>query len=350
MGADGRFPPRAPGDRIRRAARLGPEWEDRVMRIATLRRTSSRSFETRHLDANATLRLPGGDGVVVRAEAGTTVVTQEGDHEDHLLQAGDELVLRDRGRAVAWALTGATLSVCEGRPLCLVPPWFGREDPSEDPEELGRDAGAALAHELKNPLSGMKALAQLGLRNPEEHASHARLALIERELGRMREILERYLASRRAAEQVKPARVELGALVADTLQVLSARAADARVRLVARGDATIEADPRRLRDALLNLVVNAIEATPAGGEVAVDVRPRAGQAEIVVRDTGRGMAPETLSRVGTPFFTTREDGTGLGVVLARSVIAGHGGSLRFESVPGKGTTVRATLPLRARAA
>ena len=66
--------------------------------------------------------------------------------------------------------------------------------------------------------------------------------------------------------------------------------------------------------------------------------------EIVVRDTGRGMAAETLRRIGTPFFTTRDDGTGLGVVLARSVIAQHGGSLRYESEPGKGTRVSVTLP------
>jgi two-component system sensor histidine kinase HydH len=104
------------------------------------------------------------------------------------------------------------------------------------------------------------------------------------------------------------------------------------------------------KEALLNLVSNAIEATPPGGEVVVEVRSCAGQAEIVVRDTGRGMPPETLRRLGTPFFTTREDGIGLGVLLARSVIALHGGSLFYESEPGRGTTVRATLPSRTRAA
>jgi two-component system sensor histidine kinase HydH len=126
--------------------------------------------------------------------------------------------------------------------------------------------------------------------------------------------------------------------------VLSARADGARVRLYAEGDATLEADPRRLKEALLNLVVNAIEATPPGGEVAVEVRPAGEGAEIVIRDTGRGMAAETLRRIGTPFFTTREEGTGLGVVLARSVIAQHGGSLRYDSEPGKGTQVRVELP------
>ncbi len=64
----------------------------------------------------------------------------------------------------------------------------------------------------------------------------------------------------------------------------------------------------------------------------------------MVRDTGRGMPAETLRRIGTPFFTTRDDGTGLGVVLARSVILQHGGTLRYESEPGEGTSVRVSLP------
>ena len=76
----------------------------------------------------------------------------------------------------------------------------------------------------------------------------------------------------------------------------------------------------------------------------MDVRPSNDDIEIVIRDTGRGMPAETLRRIGTPFFTTRDDGTGLGVVLARSVIAQHGGSLRYDSEPGSGTRVRVTLP------
>jgi len=221
-------------------------------------------------------------------------------------------------------------------------------------EELAQDAltrarsleqvGAKVAHELKNPLTGVKALVQLGLRNPAEAASRERLEVVEREVTRMQEILQNYLSFTRPLQAVSPSRVELGSLVSDALHVLSARADEARVRLFGRGDATVDADPRRLKEALLNLVANAIEATPPGGEVTVEVGASGDGAEIVVRDTGRGMPASTLSRIGTPFFTTREEGTGLGVVLARSVIAQHGGSLRYESEPGKGTRVRVALP------
>lgn len=210
--------------------------------------------------------------------------------------------------------------------------------------------GVAMAHQLKNPLSAVKALVQLGMRNPAESPSHERLAVIAGEIARMQEILEDFLASSRSPRPPARRRVDLGALVSDTLLVLSARADGARVRVRSRGGASVEGDPRRLKQALLNLVVNGIEATPPGGEVLVEVRPGDRQIEIAVRDTGRGMSPETLRRIGRPFFTMRQGGTGLGVALARSVIAQHGGSLRYESAPGKGTTARATLPARARAA
>jgi signal transduction histidine kinase len=218
-----------------------------------------------------------------------------------------------------------------------------------DPWHL-EQMGAKVAHELKNPLSAMKALVQLGLRNPVEGPSHQRLALLEREVTRMQEILQSYLSSCRLPEVMATARVHLGPLVSETLLVLSARADAAGVRLSSRGDAFVEGDPRSLEEALLNLVANGIEATPPGGEVVVEVRPDSDRIEILVRDTGCGISPETLSRLGTPFFTTREEGSGLGVALARSTIALHGGSLSYESEPGKGTTVRARLPSRTRAA
>ncbi len=298
------------------------------------------------LEENEALPIPcRRPGATVRVHRGTVLVTQEGDREDHVLEPGDELALRPGGRAVAWAFTEATLSMAppaagsRGARLAR-----GRAVPGSD------EMGVKVAHELKNALTGVKALLQLGLRNAAESAAHPRLALAEREVARMQRLLDGYLSASRPLDEVARAPVALGPLVAETLLLVAKQASDARVRLGARGDAAVEADPRRLREALLNLVANAIEATPPGGDVAVEVRPSAGGAEIVVRDTGRGMRPETLRRLGTPFFTTRQEGTGLGVALARSAIARHGGSLRYESQPGKGTTVTATLPGRERAA
>ena len=108
---------------------------------------------------------------------------------------------------------------------------------------------------------------------------------------------------------------------------------------------TLRADARLLKEAIVNVVCNAIEATPRGGNVSVTYRFSDGGARIVVRDTGRGMTKETASRVGTPFFTTREGGTGLGVVIAKTAIVQHGGTLAYQSTPGVGTIVTIALPV-----
>jgi len=206
--------------------------------------------------------------------------------------------------------------------------------------------GAKVAHELKNPLAAIKALVQLSARNAPATLSQERLQVVEKEVSRMQDILADYLSFTRPLQEVRPEQIELGSLVSEALSVLSARADDARVTLSSRGEATVEADPRRIREAVLNLVANAIEASQHGGDVTVEVLGRGESAEIVVRDSGSGMPPEALKRLGTPFFTTRDDGTGLGVVLARSVVAQHGGSLRYDSELGRGTTASISLPTR----
>jgi signal transduction histidine kinase len=137
----------------------------------------------------------------------------------------------------------------------------------------------------------------------------------------------------------------LGALTDEVLSLMDARAASAGVTLRRRGDAIIEADERRLKDALFNLVGNAVEATPQGGKVEIEIDEVERAARIAVRDSGRGMSPEVLDRIGTPFFTTRDEGTGLGVVVARATFTQHGGSLVYSSEPGRGTTAVGTLPL-----
>jgi two-component system, NtrC family, sensor histidine kinase HydH len=230
-----------------------------------------------------------------------------------------------------------------------------RDDLARAREEMASEAlararcleqvGTKVAHELKNPLSAVKALVQLLVRDATEAAPQERLQVIEKEIARMQEILGEYLSFTRPLQEVRPQEVDLGPLVADALLVLSPHADQRRVRLNSQGVAIVEADPRRLKEALMNLVANAIEATPPGGEVDVEVRRGSDAAEIVVRDAGSGMAPDTLSRLGTPFFTTREEGTGLGIVLARSVVAQHGGSLLYESAPGKGTIATMKLPI-----
>lgn len=205
--------------------------------------------------------------------------------------------------------------------------------------------GSKVAHELKNPLSAVKGLVQLLERNTDDTRSRERLHVIGEEVMRMEVILRDYLSFSRPLEDLRHERVDIGEIVDDVLAVLEARAEQAHVKLEHRGTgATLQADPRRLKEAFLNLISNAIEATPSGGTVAVDVNERGSVAEVTIQDSGRGIPKELISKVGTPFFTTREGGTGLGVVLARTVVQHHGGDFSLESEVGRGTTVTLKLP------
>jgi signal transduction histidine kinase len=229
-----------------------------------------------------------------------------------------------------------------------------REERLSDAEaQLRRlqSVGAKVAHELKNPLASIKGLCQLVARTPESERTQERLAVVASEISRMETILHEYLSFSRPLEDLRPESLDVSAIARDVLDVLAGRADQAGVALTLDG-ATCAAhgDSRRLKEALLNLVANAIEATPSGGSVALRLRNGGPSAVLEIRDTGRGIAPEDLERIGTPFFTTRPSGTGLGVVLAQGVIQQHGGTLRYSSLIGQGTTATITLPVRPLAA
>jgi signal transduction histidine kinase len=109
----------------------------------------------------------------------------------------------------------------------------------------------------------------------------------------------------------------------------------------------IPADPRELRKAFLNLMLNALEAIGARGRLTVSTlySPETRTVTVAIEDTGPGMSDETLARVFDLFFTTKPEGTGLGMAIARSVIDRHAGELTLQSAPGHGTRVRVRLPV-----
>jgi signal transduction histidine kinase len=207
--------------------------------------------------------------------------------------------------------------------------------------------GAQLSHELKNPLSAIKTLVQVSARTAQDPATRERLDVIEGEVLRMQQVLQDYLSFSRPLEKLHPVQVDLGAVTDEVLALVGGRASEAGLTVRRLGDAQVQADRRRIQDALLNLLVNAIEASSPGGRIDVELAQVDGAVRVRVRDSGRGMPPEVLARIGTPFFTTREEGTGLGVALARAAFVQHGGGLEYASAPGEGTTATATLPSRA---
>jgi signal transduction histidine kinase len=211
--------------------------------------------------------------------------------------------------------------------------------------ELGT-LGARLAHELRNPLAALKGLLQLEARHAEGERAQRRFAVMETETARLEAILAEYLDFTCAPSEPQPQPCRARALVREVLAVLEGRAQAAGVELGEEGDEVMLAvDGRLVKQALFNLLANGLDATPAGGRVQARVRRTAEGAAIEIADTGRGMDEQALGRVGTPFFSTRPAGTGLGVVIARRVARQHGGDLRFASQPGAGTTATLVLPV-----
>jgi signal transduction histidine kinase len=208
--------------------------------------------------------------------------------------------------------------------------------------------GARVAHDLRTPLATLVGLLEqerkAAQQNNDERA-RKRLEVMSKELARMDGILTEYLSFSRPLEALATAPADLGSLVDNVLALLDERARAAGVKLARTGPGiTISCDGRRLSEALLNLTSNALEATPRGGSVEVVVQPAPDGGRIKVCDSGVGMGSAVLEKVGTPFFTTREGGTGLGVALARAAISSHGGTLTFHSRPGAGTTAEIVIP------
>jgi signal transduction histidine kinase len=203
-----------------------------------------------------------------------------------------------------------------------------------------------LAHELKNPLAAIRSLTQLELAKVTDDKTKRRLDVMLAETERISAILREYLDRARPVEDVQIEELQLDDLMTEIATLVAGRAEAAGVDLTVSGaGGRLCGDARLLKEALVNITSNAIEATPRGGFVDVTYHLGTAGASITVRDSGKGMSKDVSARVGTPFFTTREGGTGLGVVIAKTAIAQHGGRLDYSSAPGIGTVATVSLPV-----
>lgn len=216
---------------------------------------------------------------------------------------------------------------------------------------LGR-LTAGIAHEVKNPLNAMSIHLEL-LRtkiraaDPGQTAALEHVNIIESEVRRLDEVVQGFLKFTRPDDlRLQPVRV--GALMQEILPVVRPEAERRGVTIdVACPDTTsaVNADESMLRQALLNLAINACQAMPDGGtlRLACADAPR-GRVEIRVTDTGVGISQEHLGRIFDLYFTTKEHGTGLGLSMVYRIVQMHDGEIDVESTPGRGTTFRVLLP------
>jgi signal transduction histidine kinase len=205
--------------------------------------------------------------------------------------------------------------------------------------------GARVGHELKNPLTALKGLLPLLQRDALDERSRARFDVVAQEVARMEETVRGYLSFSRPLDDLQLEEIDLARVAVDVFAVLEGRAKAAGAHLVIDAGATpIEGDAHRLRDTLLNLVSNSLDAIDRGGAVRVSMRSDADGVLVTVDDEGKGMPDDVLARLGRPFFSTKGQGTGLGIVLARATVEQHGGTLSFASEVGRGTTATIRLP------
>ena len=222
---------------------------------------------------------------------------------------------------------------------------------------------AGLAHEIRNPLVAMRTFAQLLPERWQDEEfrrefTHVAVAEVDRIEALVRELLHVIHESVRDTDHTPSghetakttALASLAATAEMLLPLLRLQALRKGVDLVfeAGDPLQVVAEPLRLRQVVMNLVLNAIDATPDGGSVAVICgghdQGRTRWATLCVRDTGRGIDVADLPHIFEPFFTTREQGTGLGLAITHEIVRACGGSIRVEGTPGGGATFVVELP------
>jgi len=208
---------------------------------------------------------------------------------------------------------------------------------------------AGIAHEIKNPLAGVQGALELLV---EECQDHDRRDLFERmleEIRRVQRTVQSLLAFARP-RPVQPRVADLGALLADVAALLEPACRRQGIELrtrVAAGTGSFVLDPEQIRQVLVNLVTNAMEATGRGGTVELSAAPlpEGDGVVLAVQDDGPGVAPEVAGRLFEPFVTTKLHGTGLGLAVAQRIVEEHGGEIQVESTPGR-TIFHIVLPAR----
>ncbi|UFS69813.1 ATP-binding protein [Geomonas sp. RF6] len=222
---------------------------------------------------------------------------------------------------------------------------------SERLSTLGEMA-AVLAHEIRNPLGSIRGTAEI-LRDdyPPADPKHEFIEIQIKETERLNRVVEGFLNMARP----QPAEMQACSLQEELETIATLTAADAKKRQVTlvlerpAEPVVLTADGEKLRQAFLNIVINALQATPPGGSLTISTELRGEQApemcEIRFRDTGPGIDPEMLEKIFEPFYTTKTYGTGLGLAVTKKIIESHRGMLQVESELGKGTMVKVSLPM-----
>lgn len=207
---------------------------------------------------------------------------------------------------------------------------------------------AGVAHELKNPLASIKGAVEIiSDDNTGESDRSEFKEILLREIKRMDGTVTEFLEfARPKATRIEE--VDLSNLLQSSLRQVEPQATKESIHITEEVAPAIiiPGDREKLHQLILNIVLNAIQASQPGAMVHVSLRRQGNQVEMEFRDSGRGMSPQDLERIFEPFYTTRASGSGLGLAIVKSIIEAHGGAIDIQSKVNAGTTVTVKLPRR----
>ncbi len=206
---------------------------------------------------------------------------------------------------------------------------------------------AGVAHEVRNPLSSIKGYATyFGSLFPEESDNRKAAELMTSEVDRLNRVISELLEMARPAD-IKKKDIGLGALLDSSLRLVKqeAESAGVKISIVAAPEiGSIQVDPDRLTQAMINLYINAIQAMPDGGELNVSAQLQGSNVLLRIGDTGAGLPKDARFRIFNPYFTTKQTGTGLGLAIVHKIVEAHGGQVEVEHTGPDGTTFSLSLP------
>ncbi|HWR57806.1 MAG TPA: ATP-binding protein [Thermodesulfovibrionales bacterium] len=206
-------------------------------------------------------------------------------------------------------------------------------------ESMGKVV-SGVAHEVRNPLFAIQAIAQILEREVEHEQHQALLGAILKETGRMKKMVDELLLYGKPLK-LNIADLDLGALMGEMKDYYRAKKSDADLSIDVQPLTTVSADKDKLRQVFLNLLDNALGA--GGSRISITSEKTDSVVKTSVKDDGAGISKDDLEKIFDPFFTTKKEGTGLGLSICKKIIEDHGGSIEIQSGAGEGTTVTLTL-------
>jgi two-component system sporulation sensor kinase B len=208
---------------------------------------------------------------------------------------------------------------------------------------------AAVAHEIRNPITVVKGFIQLYQENQKStHGTHEHFSLMLEQLQIAETVISDFLEISRPKENIKNQSVNIKEATQSVVDLINSYALlnNITLNLIFEDNYTINCNLIEFKQLLINLIKNAIEASPIGGLITLNVKQNNNYMEIVIIDSGNGMTDEELKSLGTPFYSLKSKGTGLGLTICYNIVHKYNGSIDFKSKKGNGTVATVRFPIK----